>query len=884
LKTSTAVGAAGVVGAIGSSAVAQDGLMVVDDFDRPDGRYHGDGWETLNPGYWSLRDGALRRRLKNVGDKNPVTSFPWHFETHRNRPMPRERDHALPSGMIWRRDWKMSGSYSVSANFTVRAEAPRDADSMHSHHKPGYGVMGVAAGASTWYESREYGSKDGDASWFAAYKDDGTFGLYDHANRGHKNAGNAKPVDVGVLKAGTKASVTIAVDAGQKTVTAILNVNNQTHTSKATNVDTAKYTDGFVGLIGRGLLDFQVDLFGLRPGANRAIASPLNECHVCYPLGDTLKKVGNHYEVTFVGMFRNEGGEAEVRISDSSEPLGGWGMVKAAGKAQILSNDFRINTALIKARLPHHPGRKTMYYTVWRNGVDVTFDPRVDDPAGTAPGTGQVEPGPKTGRYVGRLPKLAAPYRVVGLGGHALHGSGPNLDLAATYQANWVHDQPTPRAYEHLEEFDVQIMAWDDDVWYMELLFAPPSTDDAYKVVTLSIAGVTTRWQMMRHWNTINPGDHDHGMDDVKGPEQHILRQRDDLGQDMHYMRRNTQINLHITEARENPSGIENPKRWRTWRMPNGDFSLLTVDSRLWRSSQDTSIWSHWGWDHDMEIYNREDPTRTLLGEEQFAWLQQAVRTDPSPLILLVGINCMHTVFTGQKTDAKTGLKFAQRDRVAADYAGWVSAGADRVIELLGSRPGLVTVYGDIHLASIVKNDANRFTECSFGPIGRSGSRGLLKGFGPKMKDADGRDVEVVALYHASFGSPKQEPREGPKHWNFLEMRFDPRGEDPTYEMRIRNIVDSPAEAPRGGGVSSERFSQTGRPISCRLPKVKTLPGAQVTLRRADDGSPLLGTVSLENGALNLKGLIDVEPGARVVLTAQSGSKADAQVIETLPL
>ena len=75
-------------------------------------------------------------------------------------------------------------------------------------------------------------------------------------------------------------------------------------------------------------------------------------------------------------------------------------------------------------------------------------------------------------------------------------------------------------------------MMWEDDVWYMELLLYPPSADDAYKIVTTTLCGPTTRWQMMRHWNTINPGDHDYGMDDVKGPEQIAIRTHEDLGQD----------------------------------------------------------------------------------------------------------------------------------------------------------------------------------------------------------------------------------------------------------------------------------------------------------------------------------------------------------------
>ena len=64
----------------------------------------------------------------------------------------------------------------------------------------------------------------------------------------------------------------------------------------------------------------------------------------------------------------------------------------------------------------------------------------------------------------------------------------------------------------------------------------------------------------MRHWNVINPGDHDYGMDDIKGPEQILVRQLDDLGQDTEYMRRNYAINHHLVEGKETEIEDQNPK------------------------------------------------------------------------------------------------------------------------------------------------------------------------------------------------------------------------------------------------------------------------------------------------------------------------------------
>ena len=49
-----------------ATALAQE-FVTVDDFARADSLYHGSDWETLNPGYWKIENGALRRRLTNVG-------------------------------------------------------------------------------------------------------------------------------------------------------------------------------------------------------------------------------------------------------------------------------------------------------------------------------------------------------------------------------------------------------------------------------------------------------------------------------------------------------------------------------------------------------------------------------------------------------------------------------------------------------------------------------------------------------------------------------------------------------------------------------------------------------------------------------------------------
>ena len=318
--------------------------------------------------------------------------------------------------------------------------------------------------------------------------------------------------------------------------------------------------------------------------------------------------------------------------------------------------------------------------------------------------------------------------------------------------------------------------------------------------------------------------------------------------------------------------------------MPDGDFSVIIVDSRMWRTSQDTKIWDDEGWGHKENVYDRTDPTRALLGEEQFAWLQETIRTDTSPLICLSGINALHTVWAGWKKDPQTQLRWNQRDRVAADYAGWVKAGADRVLELLGSRDGIVTVYGDVHLGCIMKNLEQRVYECCFGAIGRYGARAVKKGFGPRMTDYDGRPVAILSLYHDKYNTPDLRPRpKRPFNWSFLEMNFEPRGKEPTIGLRLRDLTDPPTRQARGGGFVEEHASNTGRAHTCKLPAVKTIADAGVRFAYLD-GRPIRGTRSLSDGTVPVRGLVDVEPNTKVVMTACDGKTIDARMLTTLPI
>lgn len=843
-------------------------------------------WESLNPGYWQIQNGALRRRLTNVGDRARRTGFPFH-SANLAKEMETDYDPSLPYGIIYRRDWKLAGRYIVEAEFTIHVEdlTPKEGDNPGwKMYDDSYSSFGIALGSKCVFES--HGKMK---NVVHVVHQNGLLEIT--AQYGRNRRGVASGVGLGTLKPGTKVTMQIFVTPradNRSTLDVHVTANGITR-KLAPHVPTPML-NGFAGVIGRGLRDFEVNQFKVTPFENKPLTVPKLDCFACYPLGETLKQVDGQWTCRFVALFASDGNEVELRISQEENPHRGWNAQPTAGRAKIVNHEWRRNTAVIDVVLPRNPAETAMYYTVWKDGVNVTTDTRIGTDA-CGPGTGFVGDVPSSGSYVGRLPQLTAPYKLCGLSCHAIT-SGLQTRTADGWKmlggnTDWqLRDQPTQEAYKHLEDYNFQVMVWEDDVWYMELVLYPPSTDDAYRVITNSICGPTSRWQMMRHWNVLNPGDHDYGMDDVKGPEQLAIRRVEGLGQDASYMRRNFQIVHHLVTGAEEVDPLANPKKWRAWKMPNRDFTFVILDSRLWRSSQDTDIWDDAGWGAFKNLYDRTDPTRSLLGEEQFAWLQNLIRTDSSPLICLTGINGMHTVWDGAKYKggAADHIKgpFDQRDRVTADYAGWVKAGSDRVLELLGSRDGIVTVYGDVHNGCIMKNKQHNVYECSFGPIGRSGGRAVIPGFGPNMKDFDGRELEITSLYHKSYSDAELNGHATgePFYWNFLEMEFDPWKEDSQIQLRIRNLVDSPEAQPRGGGSIAAKISETGRPVQSKLPTIKTLPNSDVRFMSIT-GRPLRSTRSDADGNVLMPGFTDAVMESKVIMLSFDGATSESKVVTT---
>ena len=337
----------------------------------------------------------------------------------------------------------------------------------------------------------------------------------------------------------------------------------------------------------------------------------------------------------------------------------------------------------------------------------------------------------------------------------------------------------------------------------------------------------------------------------------------------------------------EDPSATKTPRFWRQWKMPGRDFTLLTVDSRLWRSTAEKRLWRDNQWAGSPDVFDRHSPLRTILGEEQFAWLQQIVQTDTSQVICVSGINVLNAIYNqllGPPVEGDEDFRFFETN--CFDFAGWRSAAAGRLMKLFGSREGVVAVYGDLHHAGISRNVTNNVIEAHFGHTGNSGYlRAPKHDFARRMTDFNGEEVEVISNYHQYWDSLELTPRpQRPDRrrdaQNFMEMAFDTRLADPRIQMKIRHTMDAPENPPRGGGTLDVPLFETGRRPASVLPEVKTLSSADVILYNSD-GAPIRGMRTREDGSLALSGLVDIPPGREITLVCRKGTEVDAQTLRT---
>ena len=115
------------------------------------------------------------------------------------------------------------------------------------------------------------------------------------------------------------------------------------------------------------------------------------------------------------------------------------------------------------------------------------------------------------------------------------------------------------------------------------------------------------------------------------------------------------------------------------------------------------------------------------------------------------------------------------------------------------------------------------------------------------MQDWDGRNLEVLALYHQYYEAPDLTPASDRRYWNFLDLTLDPDSSKPALTAMIRNVVDAPRDTPRGGGYLEASASQTGRNPVGWLPAFQVSPRAAVRVARLD-GLPLRGERARTDG------------------------------------
>ncbi|MFT5131014.1 MAG: hypothetical protein ACI8W8_004647 [Rhodothermales bacterium] len=276
-----------------------------------------------------------------------ATGFPYRYETHKRSQMPVEYDPSLAAGVIYRRGYKLAGAYQIHARFTYHGQADvhREGDAEDWRMcQPGYGLMGIAIGSKSLFES--YG-KIRNAS-IIGWQDDGKFGVLVPAkprSKKSKEPRPPKPVAAPTLKPGESIEVTVAVApvaGGKSGITATL--RGPDGSSIVVTHTVSRYrAEGYFGIAARGLTDFSVDEI-----QTQSEQAPLTvgevDCHVCYPLGDTLTQKDGKWQVRFVGIFASDGKRAEIRVADSATPAGGWEAVTVAGAADIVSNRWRRNT------------------------------------------------------------------------------------------------------------------------------------------------------------------------------------------------------------------------------------------------------------------------------------------------------------------------------------------------------------------------------------------------------------------------------------------------------------------------------------------------------------------------------------------------------------
>jgi hypothetical protein len=411
-------------------------------------------WETFRPAGWIASEGTVRR-VPPPGGADPGES------------------------VLYRRDRYLRGDVVVQGRFVLAEAGDAAGDG---------GFVGVALAAESWFESgplirraiRVGWSEDGrlrlllpDPLRSAPPADPGLAAL------------EQREVAVRSFRPGEEfwIEVRVTLDRGNLSL-----LSARARWDGGQSADLVAYvpteaTEGFCGIAAGGRLGFEAKEFRAEGIDIESVAGGEPECVAVYASADTLRRdADGKWRVRFLGAFRRSGGRMEIRVADAEKPEGGWGAVAVAGGGEVVPEDGAGDLALAVAdvALPGNPADQAWFYTVWRDGRDVTGDARTE-PNGAA----------------GRLPRLAAPYRVAWFGPEELRGL-PDMP--------WPRREPAPSdAPDPLREAGCQLVVRELDPWRHPEPFRPVGAADAWARWRQTWGSVRSRRQLLEHWVTVRP-------------------------------------------------------------------------------------------------------------------------------------------------------------------------------------------------------------------------------------------------------------------------------------------------------------------------------------------------------------------------------------------
>ena len=130
------------------------------------------------------------------------------------RKMETDYDPSLPHGILWRRDWKLTGNYTITIKGTYHADAPPapvEDNPDWKMYQPGYGQIGIAIGGRSLFEGFNKTRK----ATLIGYQDDGTLAVLKAPTNKKKKGPAPKKTKAPALKPGDTFTLTLDVKGTQ---------------------------------------------------------------------------------------------------------------------------------------------------------------------------------------------------------------------------------------------------------------------------------------------------------------------------------------------------------------------------------------------------------------------------------------------------------------------------------------------------------------------------------------------------------------------------------------------------------------------------------------------------------------------------------------------